>query len=38
MNDERLAHIPKIIETPKTAGGRDLDRLNLETLRNLIRS
>lgn len=38
MNDARLIRIPKIIETPKTGGSRDWDRLNLERLRGLVRS
>lgn len=33
MNDKRLAGIPKIIETPKTGGGKDWDRINLRKLR-----
>ena len=35
MNDGRLAHIPKIIETPKQKDGRDADRINLDKLRSL---
>jgi len=35
MNDDRLAHIPKIIETPKQKNGQDADRVNLDTLRSL---
>jgi len=35
MNDKRLAHIPKILETPKQKNGRDADRINLEKLRSL---
>lgn len=35
MNDRRLTAIPKIIETPKTGGGRDWDRINLNKLRRL---
>jgi deoxyribonuclease-4 len=34
MNDERLQHIPKIIETPKKAEGIDWDRKNLDLLRS----
>ncbi|RPH52947.1 MAG: deoxyribonuclease IV [Desulfobacteraceae bacterium] len=33
MNDKHLAGIPKIIETPKTGGGKDWDRINLRKLR-----
>ena len=33
MNDERLAHIPKILETPKKEGAIDWDRRNLDFLR-----
>jgi deoxyribonuclease IV len=32
MNDERLTHIPKILETPKKEGGVDWDRKNLDFL------
>ena len=35
MNDERLIHIPKILETPKKEGLIDWDRRNLNTLRSL---
>lgn len=37
VNDRRLASIPKILETPKgqDARGRDLDTINLATLRRL---
>ena len=34
MNDERLQHIPKIIETPKKAAGIDWDLKNLDLLRS----
>ena len=37
MNDSRLTHIPKIIETPKGKGRTDFDKLNLNRLRGLIR-
>ena len=39
VNDTRLDHIPKIIETPKgkDAHGRDFDRLNLARLRRMCR-
>lgn len=37
MNDTRLSDIPKIIETPKSKG-RDWDSINLEKLRQLIRT
>jgi deoxyribonuclease IV len=37
MNDERLAHIPKILETPKKEGGTDWDRKNLDCLTAMIR-
>jgi deoxyribonuclease-4 len=33
INDSRLEGIPKIIETPKTEGGKDWDRINLRKLR-----
>lgn len=36
MNDRRLAGIPKIIETPKTGGGKDWDSINLKKLRQLV--
>ncbi len=36
MNDPRLEDIPKIIETPNPKG-EDWDRVNLETLRGLVR-
>ena len=35
MVDERMASIPKILETPKRTDGRDMDRENLELLRRL---
>jgi deoxyribonuclease-4 len=38
MNDPRLAHIPKIIETPKGNGHPDFDKINLDRLRGLIRT
>ncbi|OQY48829.1 MAG: deoxyribonuclease IV [Desulfobacteraceae bacterium 4572_87] len=37
MNDERLAHIPKILETPKKEGGIDWDRRNLDCLRAMLK-
>jgi endonuclease IV len=39
VNDTRLEHIPKILETPKGRGpgGRDLDRVNLARLRRMRR-
>ena len=37
MNDERLAPIPKIIETPKGSHGSDFDKINLDRLRSLLR-
>ena len=36
MKDERLAHIPKILETPKKEAGMDWDRKNLDCLLDLI--
>jgi len=36
MNDQRLMHIPKVIETPKKQADQDYDRINLETLRNFV--
>jgi len=35
MNDRRLTAIPKIIETPKTGGGKDCDRINLRKLKTM---
>ena len=37
MNDGRLAHIPKILETPKKEGGIDWDRKNLDCLSGMFR-
>jgi deoxyribonuclease-4 len=37
MNDERLAHIPKILETPKKEGGIDWDRRNLDCLTAMLK-
>lgn len=37
MNDERLAHIPKILETPKKKGPIDWDRRNLDCLRGMLK-
>lgn len=37
MNDGRLAGIPKIIETPKTRGGKDWDKINLRKLRMMVK-
>lgn len=38
LNDPRLQHLPGILETPKQdEKGRAMDRVNLETLRSLIR-
>ena len=36
MNDERLIHIPKILETPKKEGGVDWDRKNLDFLKAML--
>ena len=36
MNDERLVHIPKILETPKKEGLIDWDRRNLNTLLRML--
>jgi len=36
MNDRRLTAIPKIIETPKTGGGKDWDRINLSKLKLMV--
>ncbi len=38
VNDEHLAHVPKILETPKgeDGRGRNLDKMNLAKLRRLI--
>ncbi len=36
MNDERLAHIPKILETPKKADGIDWDQKNLGSLAAMV--
>ncbi|HWR98759.1 MAG TPA: deoxyribonuclease IV [Candidatus Methanoperedens sp.] len=35
MNDPRFARVPKIIETPKEEGGRQMDPVNLGVLRRL---
>lgn len=35
MNDPRFARVPKIIETPKQDGGREMDPVNLGVLRRL---
>ncbi len=37
MNDSRLAHIPKILETPKKAEGVDWDQRNLDFLSSLVK-
>ena len=37
MNDERLAHIPKILETPKKEGLIDWDRRNLNLLASFLK-
>ena len=39
MNDPRLAHLPKILETPKGAAGEETanDTMNLTALRDLVR-
>jgi deoxyribonuclease-4 len=37
MNDSRLAHVPKILETPKKAAGIDWDRRNLAFLSSLVK-
>jgi len=36
MNDERFVGVPKIIETPKEDGGRQMDPVNLGVLRRLV--
>lgn len=36
MNDSRLVHIPKILETQKTEGAMDWDRRNLDCLLHMI--
>ncbi len=36
MTDERISHIPKILETPKKEGIIDWDRRNLRVLRSLL--
>lgn len=36
MNDKLFIHIPKVIETPKFKGGKDMDTINLERLRGLV--
>jgi len=36
MRDARFEAVLKIIETPKTAGGADADRMNLDRLRSLL--
>ncbi|MEZ4567140.1 MAG: deoxyribonuclease IV [Desulfobacterales bacterium] len=36
MNDRRLKHIPKILETPKKKNGRDGDAINLKLLKKMV--
>ena len=36
MNDARLRHVPKILETPKGKERSDFDRMNLKLLRSLV--
>ncbi|MEW6530885.1 MAG: deoxyribonuclease IV [Thermodesulfobacteriota bacterium] len=36
MNDERFRSVPKIIETPKEADGKDMDPINLGILRSFV--
>ena len=36
MNDPRFTGVPKIIETPKDDGGRQMDPVNLDILRRLV--
>jgi len=36
LNDSRLFHIPKILETPKGDGLKDWDKRNLEVIRGLV--
>ena len=36
MNDPRFAAVPKLIETPKELGGRQMDPVNLGILRRLV--
>lgn len=36
MNDPRLRKVPKIIETPKHLDGEEMDRVNLQLLRDLV--
>jgi deoxyribonuclease IV len=38
MNDERLKDVPKILETPKLEDGRDMDQVNLDFLRSLVKT
>lgn len=40
VNDKRLQHVPRILETPKGVDGRgtDLDRVNLKRLRAMVRT
>ncbi len=37
INDKRIRHIPKIIETPKDTDGKDWDEINLARLRGCLR-
>jgi deoxyribonuclease IV len=37
MNDSRLQHIPKVLETPKGKGEKDRDQINLAKLRGFLR-
>lgn len=36
MNDDRFRSVPKIIETPKEADGKDMDPINLSILRGFV--
>jgi endonuclease IV len=36
MNDERFSGVPKILETPKEEGERQMDPVNLDILRRLV--
>ncbi len=37
MNDSKLYHVPKILETPKIKDGMDMDEINLLKLREIVK-
>jgi deoxyribonuclease-4 len=38
MRDQRFLDIPKVIETPKTQNGKEMDRVNIEVLRSFVKN